>query len=382
MRGHRNSQFNLRAIDKIRVDKAASKVDDLFHNNLIENSLVSFLELDMSRIKIYFNELKQKSIVNITEYLEKHPGDVIALAGMVNILTANKAALILYQAGNKDELNENINIVFNKDSFEGFKKKLSALSEGKTKFQSESIIETLHGNERCVLYKYIVTRGFENTLAKVFVNITDITDIKVNIRDVIKSEYKYRKLFENSNHAICLVDLKSGITLEANNQAVQIMGILKNKIVGKHFTEFYPKEECEYFRNFFKRIINEGPFTENAVIEHESGKKIPVAISGNVISLEDKRVFSWTFRELNKDEIEGKCSIVTDKLFNLTKREGEIFLLIANGFSNKQIANRLFISTKTVETHRANLMGKLDMHKEADLVRHALNIGIINHSNK
>lgn len=60
----------------------------------------------------------------------------------------------------------------------------------------------------------------------------------------------------------------------------------------------------------------------------------------------------------------------------LTRREIEILGLIADGHSNRQIAERLGLSIKTVDTHRTNMMYKLDAHNAADLVRHAIKAGI------
>ena len=55
----------------------------------------------------------------------------------------------------------------------------------------------------------------------------------------------------------------------------------------------------------------------------------------------------------------------------LSPREIEIIRLVAQGFSNKEIADKLFISHRTVDTHRTNLMKKLDIHNIAGLVRFA-----------
>ncbi|HTY37129.1 MAG TPA: response regulator transcription factor [Bacteroidota bacterium] len=61
----------------------------------------------------------------------------------------------------------------------------------------------------------------------------------------------------------------------------------------------------------------------------------------------------------------------------LTRREREILALVANGFTNQQIADQLFISPRTVDTHRTNIMQKLDIHDLANLVRYAIEHGII-----
>jgi len=59
----------------------------------------------------------------------------------------------------------------------------------------------------------------------------------------------------------------------------------------------------------------------------------------------------------------------------LTEREIEILTLISEGLSSKQIGEKLFISPRTVDTHRTNLMNKLDIHNIAGLIRFALKNG-------
>ncbi len=59
----------------------------------------------------------------------------------------------------------------------------------------------------------------------------------------------------------------------------------------------------------------------------------------------------------------------------LTERELEILALIAEGLSSKQIGEKLFISPRTVDTHRTNLMNKLEIHNIAGLIRFAFKNG-------
>jgi len=61
----------------------------------------------------------------------------------------------------------------------------------------------------------------------------------------------------------------------------------------------------------------------------------------------------------------------------LTEREAEILKLIASGFSNKEIGDQLFISHRTVDTHRTNLMKKLDVSNIAGLISYAIRNGIV-----
>jgi len=80
--------------------------------------------------------------------------------------------------------------------------------------------------------------------------------------------------------------------------------------------------------------------------------------------------------------------LISDKVLNiyaakegrtdiLTPRESIILRLIASGLTNKQIADKLSISVKTVDTHRTKIMQKLNARKAADLVRYAMKIGLI-----
>lgn len=59
----------------------------------------------------------------------------------------------------------------------------------------------------------------------------------------------------------------------------------------------------------------------------------------------------------------------------LSERETEVLKEVARGYSNKEIANRLGISVKTVESHKTNLMNKLGLHGRAEMVRYALRQG-------
>lgn len=61
----------------------------------------------------------------------------------------------------------------------------------------------------------------------------------------------------------------------------------------------------------------------------------------------------------------------------LTVREREIFQLLAEGKKNHEIGKKLFISVKTVETHRAHIFEKLHLSNLADLVKYAIKIGVI-----
>ncbi len=76
---------------------------------------------------------------------------------------------------------------------------------------------------------------------------------------------------------------------------------------------------------------------------------------------------------------ESKFTVNQDNVLisTLSDREIEILKLVAEGLSNKEIGDQLFISHRTVDTHRTNMMKKLDIHNTAGLVKLAIKAGIL-----
>jgi len=87
---------------------------------------------------------------------------------------------------------------------------------------------------------------------------------------------------------------------------------------------------------------------------------------GTYFSQEVTGIFMNRTNEPKKEEV--KSTLISA----LTKRELEILQLIVDGNSNPKIAEQLFISKRTVDTHRVNLMRKLDIHSTVSLVKFAL----------
>ena len=74
----------------------------------------------------------------------------------------------------------------------------------------------------------------------------------------------------------------------------------------------------------------------------------------------------------SKDDIAGSAanSVLSD-------RELQVLKLVAEGFSSREIAEQIYISTKTVETYRARFAEKLGLKSRAQIVRYALNLGLL-----
>lgn len=125
---------------------------------------------------------------------------------------------------------------------------------------------------------------------------------------------------------------------------------------------------------YVKQALKAG--VEGYVLKNSSGSELLFAM--NSVLNEN----SYLSREISQHVVncylsEDKSKLVSSNLSLITHREREILKLVAETKSNKDIARHLYISVKTVEKHRSNLMKKLDMHNSAALTIFAMKIGLI-----
>jgi len=124
---------------------------------------------------------------------------------------------------------------------------------------------------------------------------------------------------------------------------------------------------------------------------------ISIGVLGYLIKQSSTRLLSQAIHEVNKgsrffspdiakrQERKNRKSLGRDgfpkkKNICLSPRESEVVQLVAEGLANKEIADELKISIKTVEKHRQHLMEKLNIHDTAGLTRYAISSGIIENS--
>jgi DNA-binding NarL/FixJ family response regulator len=90
-----------------------------------------------------------------------------------------------------------------------------------------------------------------------------------------------------------------------------------------------------------------------------------------------RRFLSATLSEWAINALVAKPADDSDPLHSLTQRERMVVQLAAEGHSNGEVAEKLFISPRTAETHRTNLLRKLGLQTQTDLVRFAIRKGLI-----
>ena len=151
--------------------------------------------------------------------------------------------------------------------------------------------------------------------------------------------------------------------IDATRQITRKMPKVRVLIVSMHADEAY-----------VVRALNAG--ASGYLLKDSAGKDLIRAVTA--VS-EGTSFFSPAISQLMLDDYMRRAagSGVTDRYDTLSDREREIFQLVAEGRSNKEVAELLDISPATVETHRARILQKLDVHNTAELVLYAVRRGVI-----
>jgi DNA-binding NarL/FixJ family response regulator len=129
-------------------------------------------------------------------------------------------------------------------------------------------------------------------------------------------------------------------------------------------------EDREYIRRFLKAGVS------GYVLKKAAGSELTTAIRavsrGGLVL--DPDVARWAMREQGGPAPAGQAA---DPYDALTDREKQVLKLVAEGHSNKEVAGLLDISVKTAMSHREHIMRKLDLHSRTDLIKFAIQQGVI-----
>ncbi len=149
--------------------------------------------------------------------------------------------------------------------------------------------------------------------------------------------------------------------LEATARLVKSMPGIRVMILSMHQNE-------EYVRRALRHGAVAYLLKDSAPMELELAMTAVLRGETYLSPAVSKGVLSDYVHRLREDDQPGE---------NLSPRQREVLQLIAEGLSTKEIARRLDLSVKTVETHRTGLMRQLDVHEVTGLVRHALKLGLV-----
>jgi len=151
--------------------------------------------------------------------------------------------------------------------------------------------------------------------------------------------------------------------LEATKQIKKVLPDVKVIMLTMHKNEEYVLQSFQAGASGY--ILKEGAVEElvSAIRSiHQDKSVLSPSIS--------KTLIDAYLRKMETGKTETPFDLLTD-------REREVLQLIAEGYTNREVAKSLFISVKTVEAHRAHIMQKLNIHEIAKLVKYAIQKGLV-----
>ncbi|MCZ7362783.1 MAG: PAS domain-containing protein, partial [Candidatus Methanoperedens sp.] len=193
------------------------------YRSLFEDSPNSLWEEDFSDIKKYINSLHASGVKDFRTYFSTHPEDVTNCAGMVKVIEINKATMELYKAKSKEELLSSLRTVFGEGADEAFREELTAIAEGKPKFEIEAINQTLTGEKKNIALRWSMAPEHEARWSKVLVSVIDLTESKRAEEALRESEIKFRSITQSATDAIISADSDDNI-ISWNKGAQTIFG--------------------------------------------------------------------------------------------------------------------------------------------------------------
>ena len=147
------------------------------YRHIFQMAGVSIWEEDFSQVKAAIDDLKAQGVRDFRQYLATYPEFVQQAISMVKIIDVNDATVKLFAAQRKEELLGSLHKIFLPETQEVFTRELIAIAEGRTNFESETVLQTLKGDKRAVLFT-ITFLPPPAKLDSVLVTLTDLTERK------------------------------------------------------------------------------------------------------------------------------------------------------------------------------------------------------------
>jgi DNA-binding NarL/FixJ family response regulator len=192
------------------------------------------------------------------------------------------------------------------------------------------------------------------------------TDPNIEVVGEAENEEQLLGLLKQQEAEVILMDIHL-----KNSNGIKITQRIKEKRPDIKVLAFSMHNQVDYVVNMLEAGAS-GYILKDAGKE-EMIRAINVIASGNTYY--SNEISALIVQALNKkNDREPRQSS------NLTKREIEILKLIANEYSNPEIAKKLHISVRTVDTHRRNLLEKLNVKNTAGLVKYAIKQNLIDHN--
>lgn len=210
---------------------------------------------------------------------------------------------------------------------------------------------------------------------RVIAAVRDMTERRREKEALRKSEEKYRTLFQLASDAILTVT-PDGAILDANVAATELLGYTREEIIGLTGSDqiVAPEEFEETDRAWREQLGRQGHFLTETVWLRKDGSRVPVAVSGKPIEVQQELQFKLVARDLTERNRAKQALLRASNAlvgaverpfqgsnsYRLTIRQLTVLHHVAEGLGDKEIAAQLGISPLTVHKHVAHILAKME----------------------
>jgi len=197
--------------------------------------------------------------------------------------------------------------------------------------------------------------------------------------EVAERREQYRALIHNNPYPTWIYCLDSLRFLDVNPAAVLSYGWSRDEFLEMTIADIRPREDVPALVAHVSKMRaikagSTGPWRHR----HKDGALVEVGVSFQTLPFAGKSARLVVANEATtRGHVEDGPSVTAEAFRELSPREREVFRLVATGLTSEQVAGRLGVSGKSVETYRARFLQKLGIKTRADIIRCALAWGIL-----
>ncbi|MFQ4145422.1 PAS domain S-box protein [Chlorogloeopsis sp. ULAP02] len=279
--------------DRIRAEAALRKSEEKYRT-IFENAGVSIWEEDFSEVKAALEQLKAQGIKDFRTFFAEHPEFVQKAVGMVRLVNINHTTVRMFGAQDKNELLTSFKQIFLPETFEVFVEKLLTIVEGKTSFESETIVKTLQGECLNVIFTVTfppATATFDSVLASVM-NITE----RKRLEEALRQSEECLRLALNAARMVAWTWNASTDVIVRSATACEVLGLTPDTLngTGAQGWQLVHPEDLAHHQATVQAAINskDSYVSEFRVIRPDNGKVIWVEERGKITCDEMGRLVS------------------------------------------------------------------------------------------
>jgi PAS domain S-box-containing protein len=195
-------------------------------------------------------------------------------------------------------------------------------------------------------------------------------------------ERTFRTIFDEMTEGILLAHLDNKQIVTGNKAICRMLGCSLDEIKNLAIFDIHPQEDLDYLAGQYeKHVKGEPTFVKNIPVKRRDSSIFHADINSVPVTLAGKKFLMSIVRESstrkNTSIQELNLPKGSNTVKSITGSEMRVLRLIVKGMSNREIAQSLHRSRRTIEGHRAHLMQKLGVDNSVELIRKAIEAGLV-----